>query len=162
MEAIDRSAMLGMFGGAAVLALFAGAAPVWAAPAPAAFTMWHDPGCGCCLEWARRIEAAFGRRLTIIESRDMGAVKRSHGVPADLQSCHTASIGGYAVEGHVPPADLRRLIASRNRAIRGLAVPGMPAGSPGMDVGHAMREPYSVYAFGKGRPSVFASHNRAR
>jgi hypothetical protein len=80
-------------------------------------------------------------------------------VPGDLHSCHTALIGGYVVEGHVPPTDIQRLIRSRNRAIKGLAVPGMPMGSPGMDVGHNERQPYQVIAFApNGRRAVFAKH----
>jgi hypothetical protein len=80
-------------------------------------------------------------------------------VPADLESCHTALVHGYVIEGHVPPADIQRLIKSRSKTVRGLAVPGMPAGSPGMDVGHDRREPYKVYAFdAQGRRSVFAAH----
>jgi hypothetical protein len=121
--------------------------------------MWHNPGCGCCLEWGKRMEAAFKRRLPVIEAADLAAIKRARGVPDDLHSCHTALVHGYAIEGHVPPADVRRLIASKSRTIRGLAVPGIPAGSPGMDVGHNHRQPYKVFAFAPGgRRSVFASH----
>ncbi len=129
------------------------------AAAPPTYAMWHSPGCGCCLEWAKRIEATFRRKLPIIETADIAAVKRARGVPADLHSCHTAVINGYVVEGHVPPADIQRLVASRSKLVRGLAVPGMPAGSPGMDVGHSRREPYKVFAFApNGRRSVFASY----
>jgi len=154
-ETFTRRAFVG---GAAAAATVLAAAPGLAAPAPS-FVMWHNPGCGCCLEWAKRMEAAFGRTLPVIEAADLPAIKRARGVPADLQSCHTALIHGYVIEGHVPPADIHRLIRSRGRAVRGLAVPGMPAGSPGMDVGHNRREPYQVIAFdAQGRRSVFASH----
>ena len=143
--------------GVGALAALTTAGPVLAAPAPH-FVMWHSPGCGCCLEWGKRIEAAFKRKLPVIEA-DMAAIKRARSVPDDLHSCHTALIGGYVVEGHVPPADIQRLIRSRSRIVRGLAVPGMPAGSPGMDVGHARREPYKVFAFGnRGQRSIFAAH----
>jgi hypothetical protein len=105
------------------------------------------------------MEAAFARKLPIVEAADLAAVKRMRGVPAGLESCHTALVHGYTIEGHVPPADIRRLIASRNRTIRGLAVSGMPAGSPGMDVGHNHREPFKVFAFAaNGQRSVFASY----
>ena len=125
----------------------------------AGFVMWHAPGCGCCLEWARRMRPAFGAP-SIVQAGDMAAIKRVRGVPADLQSCHTAMVGGYVVEGHVPPVDIQRLIASRNRTIKGLAVPGMPMGSPGMDVGHDRRDRFQVIAFAAdGRRSVFARHN---
>jgi hypothetical protein len=123
------------------------------------FTMWRDPGCGCCLEWAKRIEAAFGRKLPVVNTSSMAAVKRAQGVPDDLQSCHTARIQGVVIEGHVPPEDIKRLLASRRRDVKGLAVPGMPAGSPGMDVGHDVRQRYQVFAFdAAGRRSVFATH----
>lgn len=146
--------------------LFIGAAAVFAlAPeallaAPAnSFVMWHSPGCGCCLEWVKRMEAAFKRKLPVVEAPDIARVKRAQGVPDDLQSCHTALINGYVVEGHVPPADIQRLVRSKSKLVRGLAVPGMPAGAPGMDLGHSRRDPYQVIAFApNGRRSVFARY----
>ena len=152
----DRRLFLGAAGAAAGAAMVGPAA--WAAPAPS-FVMWHNPGCGCCLEWGKRMEAAFKRKLPVIEAADLGAIKKQRGVPAELHSCHTALIHGYVVEGHVPPRDIQRLIASKSRIVRGLAVAGMPAGSPGMDVGHSRRQPYQVIAFApNGRRSVFASY----
>lgn len=157
METIDRRRALGLVAGAAAFALGARAA---AAKAPAPATMWRDPGCDCCVGWARRIEAALGVKLMIVDSPDMAAVKRARGVPAPLRSCHTALIGGFAIEGHVPPEDIKRLIASRPRGVAGLAAPGMPMGSPGMEMG-GHREPYQVFAFDRaGRRSVFATHGR--
>jgi hypothetical protein len=129
------------------------------AAAPAGYVMWRDPGCGCCLEWAKRVEAAFGKKLPVVNAPNMAAVKKAQGVPAGLQSCHTALIQGVVVEGHVPPEDIKRLIASGRKGVKGLAVPGMPAGSPGMDVGHNHRQRYQVLAFDSaGRRSVFATH----
>jgi hypothetical protein len=147
-------------GGAALATTGLLASPGLAAPASEpSFVMWHNPGCGCCLHWGQRMEAAFGRKLPVIEAADLPAIKRARGVPADLESCHTALVHGYVIEGHVPPADIQRLIKSRSKTVRGLAVPGMPAGSPGMDVGHDRREPYKVYAFdARGRRSVFVAH----
>jgi hypothetical protein len=145
--------------GAAAAALLPLTARDALAQGAAAFQMWHSPGCGCCLEWARRIQAEFRRPLRVIETADMAALKRASGIPANLQSCHTARVAGVLVEGHVPPADIRRLIQSGNPRRLGLAVPGMPAGSPGMDVGHNHRQPYSVFAFdARGGRSVFARH----
>ena len=153
---IDRRTMVGLIGGAAALPFLSGPA---AAAAPAGYVMWRDPGCGCCLEWAKRVEAAFGRKLPVVDAPNMAAVKKAQGVPAALQSCHTALIQGVVVEGHVPPEAVKRLIASGRKGVKGLAVPGMPAGSPGMDVGHNMRQPYKVFAFdAAGRQSVFANH----
>src|SRR5688500_7957410 len=129
MSNLDRRRMMAMLGAAAIVPIV----PARAAAAAAAesFVMWRDAGCGCCLAWAKRMEAAFGRRLAIVSAPDMAAIKRVRGVPADLQSCHTALIHGYTIEGHVPPADVRRLIAARTAGVKGIAVPGMPAGSPG-------------------------------
>ena len=142
MSGMDRRQILAMAGGGALLALL----PERALAAEA-FVMWRDPGCGCCLNWAKRMEAAFGRPLTIVGPQDMAAIKRVRGVPDDLRSCHTALVGGYTIEGHVPPEDIKRLIAARPAGIRGLAVPGMPMGSPGMEHGdHSER--YQVFAFG--------------
>ena len=154
---IDRRTTLGLLCGAAALPFLPSEAE--AAAAGGGYVMWRDPGCGCCIEWAKRVEAAFGRKLPVVDTANMAAVKRAQGVPAELMSCHTALIQGVVVEGHVPPADIKRLIAARTRGIKGLAAPGMPMGSPGMDVGHNHKQPYKVFAFGPGRkPAVFASH----
>ena len=152
---IDRRTVLQLAAGAAAAPLFAGEALAQAN----AITMWRDPGCGCCLEWANRMEAAFGRKVSIVNTPNMAAVKAARGVPQDLRSCHTAAVGGVVVEGHVPPEDIKRLLATRPKGISGLAVPGMPAGSPGMDVGHNHKQRYQVFAFGPGgRRVVFANH----
>jgi hypothetical protein len=155
-DIIDRRLFLASLG--------AVAATGWIGPAAASqqvagFHMWHVSGCGCCLEWGRQVEAAFGRKLKVIESPHMAMVKRANGVPADLQSCHTALIGTAIVEGHVPPADIRRFIAGKSRVATGLAVPGMPIGSPGMEVPGRPAQPYQVFAFNdKGQRFVFARH----
>ncbi|HEX8240171.1 MAG TPA: DUF411 domain-containing protein [Allosphingosinicella sp.] len=155
-KTIDRRTAIGLIGGAAALPFLSGPA---VAAAPGGYVMWRDPGCGCCLEWAKRVEAAFGRKLPVVDAPNMAAVKKAQGVPAALQSCHTALIQGVVVEGHVPPEAVKRLIASGRKGVKGLAVPGMPAGSPGMDVGHDIRQPYKVFAFDSaGRSSVFATH----
>ena len=156
-DLVDRRLFLGSIGAVAALGWTTTSV---ASQQAAGFLMWHAPGCGCCLEWAKRVEAAFGRKLKVIESPAMASVKRANGVPADLQSCHTALIGTAIVEGHVPPADIRRFLATRSKVATGLAVPGMPMGSPGMDVGHDVRQPFRTYAFNaKGQRFVFASHN---
>jgi hypothetical protein len=146
-----------LFIGAAAASALAPKALI-AAPADS-FVMWHSPGCGCCLEWVKRMEAAFKRKLPVVETAAIARVKNAQGVPEDLRSCHTALIQGYVVEGHVPPADIQRLIRSGSKLVRGIAVPGMPAGSPGMDVGHSRRDSYQVIAFAaNGRRSVFARY----
>lgn len=91
-----------------------------------------SPNCGCCKGWVKHLEQA-GFTPRVIESNDMAATKRALGVPAEVQSCHTAVVAGYFVEGHVPAADIRRLLAEKPAA-KGIAVPDMPVGSPGMEV----------------------------
>jgi hypothetical protein len=152
---INRRTMLYLAAGAAAAPLFAREALAQAN----SITMWRDPGCGCCVEWAKRMEAAFGAKVNVVNSPNMAAVKSARGVPDNLRSCHTAMVRGVVVEGHVPPEDIKRLIAQRPKGIIGLAVPGMPAGSPGMDVGHNHKQRYQVFAFGPGgRRAVFATH----
>jgi hypothetical protein len=152
---INRRTVLHLAAGAAAAPLFVGEAVAQAN----SITMWRDPGCGCCVEWAKRMEAAFGAKVKVVNSPNMAAVKTSRGVPADLRSCHTAMVHGVVVEGHVPPEDIKRLIAARPKGVTGLAVPGMPVGSPGMDVGHNHKQRYQVFAFGPGnRRAVFATH----
>ena len=109
-------------------------------------TVTKDPSCGCCGGWVAHVEAA-GFPVRVVESPDMDSPQRRLGVPAELASCHTAEVGGYVVEGHVPAAAIRRLLAERPDAT-GLAVPGMPAGSPGMDFPGVDLEHYEAFLFG--------------
>jgi len=155
MESLDRRGALAVLAAAAAAPIVAWEPAAAAIPAP---TMWRDPGCGCCGGWSRKVEAALGTKFKVVDSPNMAAVKSARGVPVDLRSCHTALIGGYVVEGHVPAEDIKRLLATRPAGAIGIATPGMPAGSPGMEMG-ATREPYRVFAFDRsGRRSVFASH----
>jgi hypothetical protein len=103
-----------------------------------------DPNCGCCSGWVRHLKDA-GFAVTVEETTDLQPVKDRLGVPADLAACHTAEVDGYVLEGHVPAAAVRRLLEKRPTAI-GLAVPGMPAGSPGMEGGAPQK--YEVVLFG--------------
>ena len=126
-----------------------------ASPAAADVVVYLSPSCDCCGGWVDHTRAN-GFTVAVRKRDDLTPVKTRLGVPDSLQSCHTAEVGGYVVEGHVPAADIRRLLAERPRA-RGLAVPGMPAGSPGMgDGGH--REAYQVILFGDGGHSVYARY----
>ncbi|CEJ14111.1 Protein of unknown function, DUF [bacterium YEK0313] len=112
-----------------------------------------DPSCGCCGAWAEHVAAA-GYPTRIVEDARINAVKARLGVPQPLWSCHTAEVEGFVLEGHVPAEALARLLAERP-AIRGLAVPGMPVGSPGMEVPGADPDTYEVMAFGEAQPSMF-------
>lgn len=123
------------------------------------YTMYRDPGCGCCKKWAEHMRAALKAQITVVETRDVAAVAAQRGVPAALRSCHTLIAGGYVIEGHVPAADIARLLAMRPKGVTGLAVPGMPLGSPGMEAGRE-KQPYQVIAFGSGGQRVFSNHNR--
>lgn len=115
-----------------------------------------SPACGCCSEWVEHLEDS-GFRVKVEDTEDLATVKRRLGVPGDLGSCHTAVVDGYVIEGHVPAEDIRRLLAERPADVKGLAVPGMPAGSPGMEGPPPVR--YDVVAFdGQGGRRIFASH----
>ncbi|MBL8566247.1 MAG: DUF411 domain-containing protein [Hyphomicrobiaceae bacterium] len=113
-----------------------------------------DPNCGCCTAWARHLErAGFG--VTMVETPAVEAVKRRLGVPGNLASCHTAELEGYVLEGHVPLHAIERLLVERPEA-KGLAVPGMPSGSPGMEGGTS--EAYEVFLFGPGWQHSFGRY----
>jgi len=109
-----------------------------------AILVHKDPDCGCCAGWVRHLKDA-GFAVTVEETADLQVVRKRLGVPADLAACHTAEIAGYVIEGHVPASAVRRMLKERPDAA-GLAVPGMPAGSPGM-VGRAPQR-YDVVLFG--------------
>jgi len=120
-----------------------------------ALVVYKTPSCGCCKGWVKAMETA-GFKVEVHDLDDLSATKHAAGVPDELQACHTARIGGYVVEGHVPAEDIRRLLAERPD-IAGIAAPGMPMGSPGME--GAYKDHYDVVTFGgSGRSTVFASH----
>jgi hypothetical protein len=139
-----RAAGLGL-AGLGLAALLAAAGRARAATAPVLVEVWRTPGCGCCKAWARHLEAA-GLAVRRHDSADLAAVRRAAGVPDDLAGCHTARVAGYVVEGHVPVAAVQRLLAERPPLI-GLAVPGMPLGSPGMEAPGEPAEAFTVLAF---------------
>lgn len=126
-----------------------------ARPERLSMVVHRDPSCGCCEAWAQLArDAGFDARL--VDEPDMAAVKRRLGVPPALASCHTAVADNLVFEGHVPLAQVRRLLDTRPAGISGLAVPGMPVGSQGMETPNGRREPYQVLAFdGAGRTSLF-------
>lgn len=121
-----------------------------------AVTTYKDPNCGCCTLWVRHMQSA-GFDVTVQETSDMAAVHARFGVAPHLQGCHTSVIGDYVVEGHVPADDIKRLLVEKP-SVRGIAVPGMPLGSPGMEQG-GVAHAYSTLAFDEqGRTEVFARH----
>lgn len=119
-------------------------------------TVYKSPTCGCCSKWANHMEAG-GFPVETVDVTDLGVVKAEHGVPARLGSCHTAVVDGYAVEGHVPAVDVKRLLAERPDAA-GLAVPGMAIGSPGMETPGRRPDRYEVLLVRDGDATVFAQH----
>lgn len=112
-------------------------------------TVTKNPECGCCDNWVDHLRQA-GFAVEVRAAQDLDRIKTRLGVPGDLASCHTAEVSGYVIEGHVPASVLRRLLVEQPNA-RGLAVPGMPVGSPGMEVPDAPPDEYSVILFGKNR-----------
>ena len=128
------------------------------APAAAEIVVHRDPGCGCCEKWAAQVQAQFKDKVRLVNDAQRSTLQKRHGIPADLGSCHTAVIDGYAFEGHVPIADMKRLLAQRPKDVKGLAVAGMPMGSPGMEVSGMKPQRYEVIAFGPGGRKVFARH----
>jgi hypothetical protein len=143
----------------AILALGGTTAAVSYLPREAAakkpkITVYKDPNCGCCKNWIKYLEE-HGYQVDAKDSPDMTSIKHSLGVPDKLVSCHTGVVNGYLIEGHVSAEDVDRLLAQKPK-IAGIAVPGMPAGSPGMGTA---KSHYSVIAFDKnGKTSVFTTH----
>lgn len=130
------------------------------AAAPTPVEVWKDPSCGCCKDWVDHMQAN-GFQVTVHETGN-NAVRARLGLPQKLGSCHTALVGGYLVEGHVPASDVRALLQQKPKAL-GLAVPGMPVGSPGMDgaVYGERRDPYEVLLVARdGSTRVFNSYHK--
>jgi len=153
---ISRRALLAAAGAAAAIAGTGSFA--WAQAARAEVQVWKDPNCGCCTGWVEHLKRN-GLAVTVTDTGAMNEIKRARGVPEPLASCHTAEVGGYVLEGHVPAHAVQRLLAERPQA-RGLAVPGMPIGSPGMEGGAP--EVYDVILFGSGAPAVFGRYREDR
>lgn len=160
LSATRRRLMTGIAAaGVAVVAGGLATACAAAVAKPVPMTVHKDPNCGCCTAWAERMRADGRFAPTLVDDGDMAAVKARLRVPPELASCHTTEVSGYVIEGHVPAGDVARLLAEKPAGVIGLAVPGMPAGSPGMEMPDGRRDPYEVFAFGAdGRASVFARH----
>lgn len=130
----------------------------WTGMAAAETVRVHKtPWCGCCIKWVEHLKAE-GFAVEVHEHEDLDPVAARLGVPDALRSCHTAEVAGYAIEGHVPAADIRRLLAEKPEGAAGLSVPGMPVGSPGMEQGDA-KEPFvSVLFTREGDMRIYARH----
>lgn len=150
----------GLGGAAAVAALVAvGATVAGGGGSDGAITVYKTPTCECCDRWEQHLrEEGFEVESNVKEQRAINEVRREHGITPELVSCHVAEIEGYAVEGHVPAADIHRLV-EQQPDIAGLAVPGMPIGSPGMEVPGQPDEAFDVMAFNEaGQTRVFSRH----
>lgn len=144
--------------GAALFALFAGFVFSGEVASPAnaqTITVYKTPWCGCCTAWIKHLQRD-GLEARVIEREDLAPIRAAHGVPDELASCHTATVDGYAVEGHVPAAEIRKLLELRPAAA-GLSVPGMPMGSPGMET-TSSPDAYDVILFSSEQQSVFSSY----
>jgi hypothetical protein len=144
--------MVGLLGSIALIAQRSVAPPV--------IEVYKTPTCGCCGKWVEHLRAE-GFEVRVSDMDDLSAVKASNRIPENLQSCHTGKVGNYVVEGHVPAQDIRKLLAERP-PVAGIAVPGMPIGSPGMEVQGVKPQAYDVIAFdSQGTRRVFASHTKS-
>lgn len=144
------------------ISLAGGAVAFTALPALAANTLppvdvFKNPSCGCCGAWVDHLKSAgFDVKVSMVE--DTAVARRKYGLPDKFGSCHTAIVAGYVVEGHVPAHDVKKLLAMKPVAV-GIAVPGMPVGSPGMEMG-SRKDPYQVLLVDKqGRERVFSSYH---
>ena len=157
MVKVERSRIVLLAGGAAFAMLRSARIATGAGPgALPEVTVYKSATCGCCTEWVAHLRR-HGFPVKTEDVAELQPVKARYGVPAELQSCHTALVAGYVVEGHVPAGLIERLLRERPKVI-GLAVPGMPAGSPGMEVPGARAERYQVLAFDRsGKTRVFAT-----
>lgn len=125
-------------------------------PAATQATLYKNPNCGCCEEHANYLRGR-GFAVKVVETHDLDGLKRRHGVPEELFGCHTIEVGGYVVEGHVSAGTITRLLRERP-PIRGISLPGMPEGSPGMS--GRKREPFRIYVIDSGAgaaPKLFAT-----
>ena len=142
--------------GALPLAGLAQAAPPSAALPPV--EVWKEPTCGCCKDWIAHMEANGFK--VFVNTGGTQAAKQRLGIPQNMASCHTAKVGGYSLEGHVPAKDIKRLLKEKPDAI-GLAAPGMPIGSPGMDTPayNGKKNPYNVMLISKnGKHTVYQKY----
>ncbi len=142
---------------AAAIIWLAGATDAEANSKASEITVYRNPSCSCCGGWIAHLTAQGFQPRNVLTS-DMNALKEQYGVPNDLASCHTAVINGYVIEGHVPANDIKRLIAEK-LDVAGIAVPGMPIGTPGMESGN-VQEPFTVFSFDEqGNAEAFNHHS---
>lgn len=148
----------------AAVVVAVGAAALWAqsqrsAAAPAgSVDVFKSATCGCCAKWVDHMkQAGFTVHVTDLQEPELQAIKDRYGVPPNMRSCHTARVNGFTVEGHVPASEVKRLLHEKPNVV-GITVPGMPLGSPGMEVSGVTPQPYNVYSFDKsGASKVYST-----
>lgn len=139
------------------LALAAGVVSAGAQGGPVSVTVYKSPTCGCCSQWIAHMRQN-GFTVKSVDVEDIDSVKSAYGVPGPGASCHTALVKGYVLEGHVPASSVTRLLREKPKVV-GLAVPGMPVGSPGMEVPGGQKEPFDVVSFDKaGKLTLYEKH----
>lgn len=153
MSPSRRGLMIGAAQAFTALALAGTAAATESLPK---MTVTRDPNCGCCGNWVEHIKAA-GFPVDVVQVDDVMPLKAKLGVPEALMSCHTAEVGGYVIEGHVPAEAVKRLLSERPKAT-GIAIAGMPVGSPGMEVPGQAPQTYEIAIFSAGRQNIFARY----
>ena len=152
---MSKRQSMGGLAAAAMLVIVAASVTGWrSAPAPLPpMRVVKSPTCGCCAKWVDYMKKQ-GFTVSVEDRAEFTALKRSNGVTPALESCHTAFVGGYVIEGHVPADLVKKLLTDRPAGIKGLAAPGMPANSPGMDMAGPH---YTIYSFdAQGRPKIYA------
>ena len=152
MNKLTRRHAISLLAGTAVAMALPGA--LMAAPATK-IVVHKTPWCGCCTNWSAHLREA-GFAVTEVKHEDLTPIKQQYGVPAALEGCHTGVVDGYALEGHVPAEDIKRLLLERPNA-KGLAVAGMPMGSPGMEMGPE-RDAFDVMLFSAVGSTIYASY----
>lgn len=156
---MKRRTVLAWLSASTALGASAGFAGCQQTPSVYDMQVSRDIGCPCCHVWTRLMEKTGRLRVTMVDAPDLPAFKRRLGVSMDLGSCHTALVEGFVVEGHVPSEDILRLLELHPAGVRGIAVAGMPRGSPGMEQPNGVVDAYEVVAFhSDGSRSVFARH----
>ena len=153
---MKKMRLASLVGGGALVLAAAVALPGNTPTVAPAITVYKSSTCGCCALWVKHLEES-GFDVTVMETEALQAIKDEHGVGNHLASCHTALVDGYVVEGHVPAEDIKSMLESRPDFV-GLAVPGMPLGTPGMEIPGQPAQPYQVFAFDRGgRVAVYAT-----
>lgn len=157
-RSIGRRALLQWLAGSSAIAATIGASACAQGPRYD-MKVSRDLGCTCCHAWTEVVQRSGRLRVTLIDDPDISALKQRLGVPSHLAACHTGLVEGYVVEGHVPVADIIQLLETRPTDVRGIAVPGMPRGSPGMEQPNGKVDAFAVIAFGRdGAERVFSQH----